>query len=236
MPQTLHPTGPRVLCYLGSAHLREGMCWRDCWDPRSQGGFSQLEDRNPQGKWTSYVKLEMKIKNSNFAKPWKIFTSEIWWQHDGTLNPDSLVACSAVLFTVTMPRVSRAPQIPKHKTRRHRTSTLCHVTPRWRNTAWHKQPINLSINQLQAISTTTQRANSKGQHTPKWTRSRTVHKHRPKEGSQQLEMPMRIRGKPRFRITLFWVTIFGFPARGTWHRSTSPVYSVPKRNNWAKSG
>lgn len=94
---------------LGSAHIqkREGMCWPDCWDPRSQGdSVNLLTDtvwvQGPTREMNLfYVKVEKKIKDSNLSKSWKTFIPKIYWQHDGTLNHDSLVAisyCSIYLF------------------------------------------------------------------------------------------------------------------------------------------
>lgn len=101
VPETFHHTGPQVLCVpqLCSSPTERSSVLERLLGPKMPGWIQstrwqkQFEFRDPQGKWTSHVKTEMKIENSNLFKFWKIFKPKIL-RHDGTLNHESLVACS----------------------------------------------------------------------------------------------------------------------------------------------
>lgn len=121
----------------GSACLqqREALCWGDCWAPRSPGGFSPHADRNSLNSGTHKGNEPLLCENRN--EDWKqqfiqilenIYTPNLvttWWYIKSWQ-----LSCMQLLFylLVTMIHASRASQVPKHRTRRHSTSTLCHVT------------------------------------------------------------------------------------------------------------
>lgn len=233
VPKTFHHTGPQVLC-IPAARLvshREKQCAGETAGP--QDARVDSVHTLTETVWTQGPTRETNLScenrnedwNSNLSKSWKIFKPKIL-RHDGTLNHESLAACSSCSIYLWLWHTSLGhPESPDTEQEAQHQHTLpCDSSvekcclAQVGNKPTHK-PAARNLYHNKGL-------NSKEQYALQQIHSKDVYEQRPSIRRQQLEMFMRIRGKPRFGIN-----IFCFPAKDPEIDLKSFGHSVLKRKN-----